>query len=339
MSRQVGAEPHLAQARVVQKQLAAQGIDEKAIEQLFAQPGKLDAILSDNRLLLQYFQIQSKGLTALTSYDFDNPFMAGSGQVLPPNHNHYISYYSAERDPQGSVPGQDYIPEDWVTNSNNWSTSMGFTPDQTHWFNVWMTQGLYGDVGDFTGTTGSSGGPKAMAVGRPKAMAAGGGVKFLGSKTPIEIPPTPPGGGGGSGGGYGPTPFAAGGTLFNQTAYNYINSLEGGWGRDVLNGLFQDENYSNGVCYNIMTNIQGQKNTIQDIQNFINGIDTSTPEGRHQFTVASQQLGDLQGNVQQLMDALGTVKRQADERKEYVKSMMDTVWRAQDSIIRNVRPG
>jgi hypothetical protein len=335
MGRQVGADAHLAQARAVQEQLAAQGITNNEIEKLFAQPGKLDAILSDNRLLLQYFQVQSRGLTALTSWDFDNPFISVSGQTPPPTDPSYAMYYSADRNPLGRVPGQDFFPEDLLFNTDALVQNGYFTADQGYYWNQLTTQGLYGDGGG-----GGAAGPKigAMAVSPVKGMAAGGGVKRLGP-TGGGTPPAPPPGGGVPTANLGPTggwPGMPGSPGFNAEAFNYISSLDPGADREMLMGLFGDESYANGVIYNAMQNIDSQKRTVQDIQNFIAGIDTNTPEGRHQVMVANQQLGTLQGNIREHMDAIMNLKKRLDERKMYIKGIMDLAGKASETIVRNV---
>jgi hypothetical protein len=206
-----------------------------------------------------------------------------------------------------------------------------FTPDQGYYYNMLMNQGLFGDGGTSGGYNpqGGSAGPKIGAL-------AAAPIKRLG---PTGAPPTPPPGGGAPTANLGPAGgFAgmAGMPGYNQEAFDYIRGLDNDYSRDMLIGLFGDETYANGVIYNVMQNIDSQKRSVQDIQNFIAGIDTGTPEGRHQVMVANQQLGNLQGNIRDLMDAVMNLKKRMDERKQYVKGIIDLAERANEAIIRNV---
>lgn len=351
MGRQVSSDAYLSQARAVQEQLASQGIDDQALEQIFSQPGRLDAILGDNRLLLQYFQIQARGLNALTSWDFDNPFMAGPNQIPSPNDRYYSAYFGRDRDPPGGVPGVDYPTEQEIWNPQWWVDNQVFTPQQADLWVQWMDLGLYGRASaepggaspgsTAVGTTpgavrGSAGGPKIGAL-------AYGGPKQLGASSSGGAPPTPPPGGGVAPGALGPAgggmPVGGAGgdnPFYNWDVASYINSIQDPVARDMVMGVFGGEAEYNQLIYNEFGKINTQQSAIQQLQQFISGIDATTPEGQHQVMVANMQLGNLTNSVREGMDVIKTLKQRSDERKQYLKSILDTLWRTTESIIRNI---
>ncbi len=106
-----------------------------------------------------------------------------------------------------------------------------------------------------------------------------------------------------------------------------------GW----FQALFQSENWYRDLSANVMTDLQKVREGNQQILAELAGIDTSSPDGAKKMYILQQRLGEGKENERQFLEHAKLAKEGNDERKEFIKSIMDQMFQTTSAVIRNMR--
>lgn len=367
MARNI-AQTNVEQAKLLANQLQDQhGVDHERINDWLNQPGAVDKILQDFPLLEQYLRTSQRGLNDIDQWNFEDRSRSMSGEVDGPGSPRYLAFFDPSRDTSGGVVGRDYVPENLLfgPDQSNLVSQGWMTPDQYQWFlyfqqnQVFTNGGGQQQQGTAQGGTPPPGGAKAYstrgapqpgpgtggpsAPGGPKFYSSGPAPKYLGGETPAGGPPPPPPPGGFPPPPTGPGPGlggpGAGGQWVHQGVIDYVAGLENGPQRDMLIGLLGDENMSNGVIANIISQMESDRMTMDYIRNTIAGLNPEDPQQRHQITVMNMEMQEVSSRMQRGYDYLNQARRFVTERETLVKGLMDIMFRAKERIAANFRIG
>lgn len=337
---------NVAEARRVQKLLADDGIDPQKIEAWINQPGAIDKILSDNKLLQQYFKVAQRGLDEIAGWVFEDRFQARPTEVPEPGK--YLAYFGSHRDTSGGRPYVDILPEAFFENIDQSVKNGYLSPRQGKSLAHLMKHGMFrkgffpntaqGSAAASTGSTnkamaaGGMGGPKTYGTQGPKTL--GGGAL---PPPPGGFPPPPPASGG-TGGGYGPEGWdPASGNFMSQSSWDYLNNMDQGVEKGILGGLFESQNQFNGLMGHLLMQGQDKQDMRRRLIDVMNNLDMSTPEGRHQMAVLGQEMSLLQDTIREDMDTMVRLQRAQNERKTLFKGILDVIAKTKESLIRNLR--
>lgn len=180
------------------------------------------------------------------------------------------------------------------------------------------------------GGTGSFGGGSLRSGMR---MGIGGGTQG-GMAAP---PPPPPPGGNRSSQGSGPSSGQAPNLTGMEQSYLDSNFTPDGPYYGMFESLFGSENWYRNLAGNALTNIQKIREAKQRILAALAGLDPSKPGDAKQLYILQQKLGDMQQSERQWLDNISSAQKANNERKEYIKSILDIFFQTNSAIIRNLR--
>lgn len=166
-------------------------------------------------------------------------------------------------------------------------------------------------------------------------MGMGGGAGAAGA--PFGPPPPPPRGGS--------TQNQSGGRSSGQpqnwTAMeeSYLNSnfSPGDPYYGCFESLFGSENWYRNLAGNALSNIQKIRDAKQKIMAELAGLDPSKPGDAKKLYILQQKLGEMQMSERQWLDGISSAQKANNERKEYIKAILDIFFQTNSAIIRNLR--
>jgi hypothetical protein len=327
MAQNVGYNPAIQQFKNSQVGLESQGVDIRQIDEWIQSKG-LDSILADNKLLLQYFTSATKGLAAITDWDYINR-PARPAEVTPPSL--YQAYY--QDDTSRGAPYVDYFPAKQLFNPQWLIENQYMSPQQGQALQWVMDNGLLGNQGGVKVGALSTGGAG-------KALSTGGTVKA----SQLPEPPTPPEGMPAFG--ENPTTFSGntgfdpnfGGATYATGERDFVNSI-GGYEMGVLNIIMDNQDFSRGVAAQIVMNSQGLEDTRRRLVGLMENLDPTDPQQAHQIMVIQQELQMVNSTMRENQDKLLRVQHFDNERIDFAKSLLDIFQRTDDALIRNMRVG
>lgn len=163
----------------------------------------------------------------------------------------------------------------------------------------------------------------------------GGGMTQNVNAPPPPPPPPPPGNYGGStGSGSVQMPNQAMGT---EQAYLDSNFSADGPFYNMFETLFGSENWYRSLAGNALGSIQKIRDAKQKIMAELAGLDPTKPADAKQLYILQQQLGEMQQSERQYLDNISAAQKANNERKEYIKSILDIFFQTNSAIIRNLR--
>ncbi len=165
-------------------------------------------------------------------------------------------------------------------------------------------------------------------------MGIGGGARQNMDAPP---PPPPPGSSNRSASqGRSPTGQAPNMTGMEQSYLNSNFTPDGPY-YGMFESLFGSENWYRNLAGNALSNIQKIREAKQRILAELAGLDPSKPGDAKKLYILQQKLGDMQQSERQWLDNISTAQKANNERKEYIKSILDIFFQTNSAIIRNLR--
>ncbi len=101
--------------------------------------------------------------------------------------------------------------------------------------------------------------------------------------------------------------------------------------------LFGSENWYRELAGNALGSIQKIRDEKQKIMAELAGLDPSKPADAKQLYILQQRLGEMQQTERQYLDNISAAQKANNERKEYMKSILDIFFQTNSAIIRNLR--
>ncbi len=101
--------------------------------------------------------------------------------------------------------------------------------------------------------------------------------------------------------------------------------------------LFGSENWYRSMAGTAMSNIQQIRGAKQAILAELAGLDPSKPADAKKLYILQQKLGDMQQSERQWLDNISMAQKANNERKEYIKSILDVFFQTNSAIIRNMK--
>lgn len=337
--------PNIEQARQLYQRLQQEGMDAERIQRLIEQPGKLDEILANHKLLAQYFRTAVRGLQEVTEWDFDNRTRAMASEM--PGVEDYQEYYAEQRN-VGPMEGQDYLPEGVFANPEQMVTEGYFTESQAKFYQKILSENLLPEIfktmaqdpqsvanseeePDATVSDSPSASPTSHSTTSSSSSAGTPVTKGMGSGAMPPPPPPPPGGF--------PSGNPFGGAYSNVSSYitDYLRSANLGPYGDALEGLLGDVNYSNGIIMNMYSKMEQGRQQMNRLRQVMAGLDPENPQEAHQINVLKEEMLALGTELDQGMDGIHRARRLVENRQTMVKGVMDTMLQASRGIIQNMR--
>lgn len=230
---------------------------------------------------------------------------------------------------QQQQQGQQQEEEDWADFSAQGSGSSGNTPQGAYYSND-PSQTWGGESGGgFSG--GSMRSSMRMGIG---SQGGGGAPQGFGGPPP---PPPPSGGYRGNAQGQGPGPQMPSNAVGMEQSYLNSNFSPNGPYYGMFESLFGSENWYRNLAGNALGNIQKIREAKQQIMAELAGLDPSKPADAKKLYILQQKLGDMQQSERQWLDNISTAQKANNERKEYIKSILDIFFQTNSAIIRNLR--
>jgi len=205
------------------------------------------------------------------------------------------------------------------------------------------------------GSDGNAGGSLRSSMSASGGENAGGNFAGGSLRSSMRMGMGAPGGGNSGGFGGPPPPPPQGGSSGNMQ--NQSSGLQGqiqnstGQEQSYLNSnfspgdpyyssfetLFGSENWYRNVAGSAMSSIQQIRDAKQQILAQLAGLDPTKPADAKQLYILQQKLGDLQGTERQYMDNISMAQKANNERKEYMKAILDIFFQTNSAIIKNLR--
>ncbi|GEM_PF-2425391 len=105
----------------------------------------------------------------------------------------------------------------------------------------------------------------------------------------------------------------------------------------MFQSLFGSENWYRNLAGNALGNIQKIREAKQRILAELAGLDPTKPGDAKKLYILQQKLGDIQATERQYLDMISSAQKANNERKEYIKSILDIFFQTNSAIIRNFR--